>query len=264
MKKVKIICCLFLVIISLSGCGGKTINKKDLRYELIKFGNQSYLVINENINIVNEDIMHSAEIKFDSIESFVDTVTSGSLDDHQLYIANKAFVKDSIGIRVCDFSNIQVPVHPKEFKCKTVFWSGELYSFYLESTDNAFGYYHLLNQEQYENQYNYKYLNYFDRDNVTTSKVVNNSDNTEYYYSTPAGDLKKIRYSITNGQTLLIVDETYRLNMNDESLRVSSDIPYRVAIYGNNGDQYFSIEIFEIDSRPTMEWIKDFNIKRYK
>lgn len=269
MKKILIIVfCLTFVIICFSGCGIDNSSIDNGRYKLKKIEGGSYLLINDRTeesieSIIDVGMIQEAEIQFDSIAEFVNTVKNGKLSDRQLAIATKTFGKDSNGIKVCDFSNIQIPVNPIELECKKVFWSGELYSFYLESKSNTIAYYHLLNKDSYNYQYVENYLHFFDNDSVSVTKTIDNGNNTEYYYSTSKGNMKKVRYTVISGQTTLVVDETYRLSMEDKSILTSNEIPYRVTIYGIKTDEYFSIDIFDIADKPTEEWLSKFSVKAY-
>ena len=270
MKKIIItIFCLVFLITSFIGCNETAQSNDNARYKFQKNENKFYLIIDDKTieeieSNIDVGMSQQASIQFDSIDEFVNTVKSGKLNDHQLAIANKTFKKDSNGIIVCDFDNIKIPVHPDEFECQAVYWSGELYSFYLETSDDEIAYYHYLSKEKYNYQYENDYLTFFDIEGVSTVETVYGKEGTEYYYSTAKGKMKKIRYTLTEGNKVLIVDETYRLDMEDDSLPVSDDIPYRITIYGSNSNDHFTIDIFEPDNKPTVEWIKKFDVKPYK
>ena len=268
-KLIIIVSCFLFVTTCFGGCGVDTANTNNKRYEIRTIDNEQYLVIDESViesieSKIDVEMIQEAEIQFDSIDEFVNTVKNGKLNDRQLAVANKTFKKDANGIKVCDFTNIKIPVNPLELACKTVFWSGELYSFYLESANDTIAYYHLLDKNNYDYQYENNYLRFFDNEGITTTKVIENKNNTEYYYSTTKGDMKKVRYTITNAETNLVIDETYRLRMEDSTIPVSQDVPYRITIYGVKSGVYFSIEVFDIVNKPTTEWITQFSVKTYK
>ena len=271
MKKfICLICCLAFFIVCFNGCNKDTYSDVNGRYELKSIDNQFYLIINKETiesieSTIDLGINQVASIGFDSIEEFVSTLKNGKLSDDQLAIANRAFKKDSTGkIIVCDVSNIRVPVCPNEFDCMGVEWSGELYSYHLESGSGEFAYYHYLSKDAYEYQYENDYLNFFSKDTVSLEKTVDSKEATEYYYSTATGDMKKVRYSVTNGDTLLYVDETYRLRMEDDSLQISDTVPYRITIYGSAPNGYFRVEAYDLEDKPTLEWLMKFGIKIYK
>lgn len=261
--------CLTFVITCFFGCSVENLSTDNARYELKKIEGASYLLIPDKTKETIESnidigMIQEAEIQFDSIEEFVNNVKNGKLNDRQLAIANKTFSKDSNGIKVCNFSDIQIPVNPIEFECKKVFWSGELYSYSLESKSNTIAYYHLLNKDSYDYQYDNNYLRFFDNESVSVTKTIDYENNAEYYYSTSKGNMKKVRYTLVNGQTTLVVDETYRLSMEDKTIPTSNEVPYRVTIYGIKSDQYFCIDIFDVVSKPTVEWLTDFSVEAYK
>lgn len=210
-------------------------------------------------------MIQTATIQFDSIEEWIDTVKNGKLDDHQLATANKFFEKDSNGnILICDFSDIKVPVHPKGFECNGVGWSGRYYSYYIENVDGVFAYVHYIGKDAYEDRFEDDYLNFFDQDHIFLKKVIEGKDATEYYYSTDAGELKSVRYSLANGDTTRHIEETYRLEMKDSYLEESSEIPSSIYIYGSGPNGYFVITIYGLKNRPNVEWLEQFGVRKYK
>ncbi len=262
------VCCLSLALICIVGCGNEITLQDNERYGFKKIDNKPYLILadSESDDVPGDSMSVLGSIEFDSVEEFIDTVANGKLTDSQLKIANRSFKRDSNGIIICDFNDIQVPVYPKDFELTRVHWSGELYSFSLVSSDESFsGDYHYVNEEVYN--LHYKNENLFENPNVTVTQVVENPDNTEYYYSTSSGKLKTVKYTLTDGDKELIVYEKYRLDMVDaldKLTEVSDEIPYGVAIYGNSSGKLFYITIFDLKTKPTREWLNGFDIKSYK
>ena len=99
---------------------------------------------------------------------------------------------------------------------------------------------------------------------MTTTKVIENENKTEYYYSTARADKKRVRYTVTDAKTNLVIDESYRLRNENSAVPVSQDVPYRITVYGVKSDVYFSIVIFDIANKPTAEWLTQFGVKPYK
>ena len=146
------VCCLSLALICIVGCENEITLQDNERYGFKTIGDKSYLILADDLP--GNSMSQLADIKFDSVEEFIDTVANGKLTDSQLEIANKAFKKDSNGIIICDFNDIQVPVYPKGFDLTSVYWSGELYSFSLLSSDESCQiYYHYVNEEVYNLHY---------------------------------------------------------------------------------------------------------------
>ncbi len=270
MKK-KMITMLFACFVFLFFCGC-TVNKNEVaneRYIIKTIENKPYLIIDDGtIESIQSEIdverIQVASIQFDSIDEFVNTVKSGKLNDEQLAIANKTFKKDENGIKVCDFSNIQIPSVPPELECKTVYWSGERYSFCLESVnDDTVAYVYLLDKSTYDYKYENDYLRFFENELVTTTKVIENKNKTEYYYSTAVADLKNVRYTVTDAETNLVIDESYCLRNENSNVPTSQDVPYRITVYGVKSDVYFCIMIFDIANKPTTEWITQLGVKPY-
>lgn len=270
MKRIRIItrlisvCCLSLALICIVGCGNEVTLQDNERYGFKTIGDKSYLILADDLP--GSSMSGRADIEFDSVEEFIDTVANGKLTDSQLEIANTAFKKDSNGIIICDLNDIQVPVYPKGFDLTSVYWSGELYSFSLLSSDESCHIdYHYVNEEVYNRHYENE--NLFENPNVTVTQVVENSDNTEYYHSTSSGKFKTVKYTLTDGDKELIVYEKYRLEIVgelDELLEESDEIPSRVTIFGNNSGKLFYLTAFDLESKPTKAWLNGFDIKPYK
>lgn len=257
-----------LLILTLCSCNQTARADEGKRYDLRPVGDSYRLVINDEVlnsieSTIDVKLIKQASIAFDSIDDFVDTLKNGKLSIEQLAVAYKTFKRDDNGIKVCDIDSIKVPVSPNEMNCKTVYWNGELYSFYLEKENNAVAYYHVLDKNTYDKQYENNYTRFFENEYVTTTKITETPGGTEYYYSTTQGDMKKIRYTLSNDNTILIIDETYRLSMVDSTIDTSDDIPYRITIYGERDGNYFTISIFDIVGKPTAEWLTQFGIKDY-
>lgn len=255
---------LLVIIVSvLASC--KIDDNNSTQYKIEKIQDQYYLLIETN-GSDNSSGFNSvaAEIQFDSVKEFVEAVKNGKFNDEQIDIMKRTFPKDENGIKMCDVTNIKVPVYPKEFKCKTVFWGGERYSFYLESSKSPKAYLYYYSEENYNSHYEADFLKFFDREEIRIISSREEGNINEYVYSTDAGTMKKIRYTVDHEQTRFIVDETYRIDMVDESKATSEEVPYRVTIYGTTtNNEYFVVEIYDIKSKPTSEWIKCFGIENY-
>lgn len=267
-RLILVFCCIALIVSSLSGCNSEMLIADHDKYDLIKKGKDCYLVIDESMIESLEAIdVYLGSIEFNSIDELIDIVKNGKLDDSQLAIAYKAFIKDSNGIEMFDLSNMQVPVLPDEFEYQNVYWKGTRYSFHLASSKEEYGYCYYLSKEEYDRDYERNYLNFFDQEYITLEKTVKNKNKTEYYYSTKAGEFKRGRYTVKNGKTTLIVDEEYFLSAKSQLLEdrpVSDTIPYSVQIYGRKSNHYFKIYLYNLVEQPTEEWIKSFGIKDYE
>ncbi len=264
MARLLAIALLLLTMVSvLASCKKDDINST--QYKIEKIQDQYYLLIETNGSDISSGFNSvAAEIQFDSVKEFVEAVKNGKFNDEQIDIMKRTFPKDENGIKMCDVTNIKVPVYPKEFKCKTVFWSGERYSFCLESSKSSTAYLYYYSEETYNSHYETDFEKFFDREEIRIITTHEEGNINEYVYSTDAGTIKKIRYTVDHEQTRLIVDETYRIDMIDESIATSEEVPYRVTIYGATANnEYFVVEIHDIKSKPTSEWIKCFGIENY-
>jgi hypothetical protein len=244
-------------------------NENDIKkYELKTIGDKNYLIIENEFTDLSFDgcLLYPANLEFDSMETFVDTVKNGKLSDSELRIIDEVFKKDSEGrIEICDFSNLQVPVTPDGVKISKVTWSGKSYAFHIEIPEDAFGYVYMNHKTIFDRRYKEYYTEYFDNDRITLQETVEYKDFTEYYYSTKAGEFKKVRYTIENDNIKLEVDESYILAAyNDLMNKPSLDVPDSVQIFGAKDGKSFEIIIYSLETKPTVEWLSQFSIEDYK
>lgn len=277
-KLLLVLCCISLIIASLSGCNSEAVLLADNeRYDLVKKGKELYWVIDESIfeeidaRAKYSDpklcISYATCLWFDSIEEFLDTIKNGKLEENHLVDMCRFLEYDSNYIKICDIFNLQVPVLPDGWEVNRVKWGGTDYSFDFFCSTGEVGSLHYKSKEIYESQYEREYLNFFDQEHITLEKTVKNKNKTEYYYSTKAGEFKRVRYTVKNGKTTLIVDEDYLLSTTSQLLEdrpVSDTIPYSVQIYGRKSNHYFKIYLYNLVEQPTEEWIKSFGIKDYE
>jgi hypothetical protein len=254
MKKVLLfLCCITFIITSFSGCNCEKVIADNERYDLIKKGKDFYLMLDESIiETIASNRVDASIIYFDSTEEFIDTVKNGKLDDSQLAIAYEKFNRDSNGIKICDLSNMQEPVLPDEFDWRWGNWSGSSYTFDLYSSNGESGYCKYLDKESYEAEYEKYYKRGYSEKLVLLEK--NNDGKKEYYYYSTDIDQERIRYTVKNGRTTLVVFEIF-------NWKKPKDIPGQIKIYGRNSKHYFIINIYNLKEKPTEEWIKSFGIK---
>ena len=199
-------------------------------YSFKTVNDHNYLSINSK-DIDDDAKNELADLSFDSFEQFIDTVVNQKLEDWQLKVIETAFDADENGVKICDFSNLFIPVVPDRLKCTEVTWSGEQYAFLYEGEHNETAVIEICTAEFFNNQLDTEFHNFFDKKTITLTDTNEYDQKTEYYYSTSKGDLKKIRYSFVADDRSYTVDETYRLRFDDPNIDVSDTVPYKTVLY---------------------------------
>jgi hypothetical protein len=95
------------------------------------------------------------------------------------------------------------------------------------------------------------------------TEIKTNEDRTEYYQSNQTGEWKTVWYTITQGESVIQVQEEYKLKDSEGNI-VSEDIPTEVFTYGKKGNVYFTITHRKLTQKPTVEWLSQFSIEDYK
>ena len=189
-----------------------------------------------------------ANLEFASVKEFKNAVTQGQLAEWQKIVIATAFPKDENGkILSCDFDHLYQPALPQGWKTECVYWGGESYSFGIAS-NQSFGFIHYYPETQYQSIYHEEFTDYFDRDTIRVTKIekIENDTETKTYYSTVAGDMMQVRYTLSNETASITVDKTYRLKMIDETLPCSSDVPSNITLYCEYGSIYYVVDLFDL------------------
>ena len=233
-------------------------------YSLINIDEKNYIIFDNMAQYGYEEQNELATLNFDSMKEFKDCVTNGKLEDWQKNIIATAFQKNDIGVLSCDFNNLYVPSISSKGTVDCVSWKGESYSFFLTLNNNTFGFMYYYTQEQYNNAYKNDYENFFNNDAITVDRTEQTEDGkTEIYYSTKAGELKQVRYLLTDDDKTIVVDKTYRLNMNNPLLDNSAEYPSNVTLYCIENNEYYVVDLFEFSEEPSDLWLLSFEIEKY-
>ena len=214
----------------------------DQLYEIDRLGTQYYLRINREFPAFDPTAIEECNLLFDSMESFVDTVTNKKLDDRQLKVIKNLWFSDEYGIKICDFSNLYVPVVPEEFSGSGVSWTGEQYSFSLYGSNGETARVDMCTPQIFENSFAYEYEEFFTRKNITLVSTEEKGNQTEYFYTTPVASMKKNRFSFAVGSRQYVVQETYCLWHENPKIKVSSTVPSNAVIYiSDSENQIYAI-----------------------
>lgn len=240
-------------------------DKNGTDYSIVRDNGEYFIVFND-VATYQDGMQQLGSVKFSSMKDFKDSVTKGTLTDEQKSIMATAFKKDNDGkILACDFDNLFVPQVPETASIGNVYWKGgNRYSFKLIFEEEIRGTFYYLPESNYNSGYQKYYLDFFEWDtiNVTSTKKLDDNK-VETYYSTGAGDLKRVRYSLSDGEKIFAIDKTYRLRMDNIKLETSSDIPFSIVLYCIDGEERYVISLHGFTSDPTDEWLLSFGIEKF-
>ena len=94
------ICCVVLIITSLSGCNSETLIADNELYDLKKIGKDFYMVLDDSIESDTEPGYIISGLSFDSVEVMIDTIKNGKLDIRKLQRIKRTFTQDSNGVKM--------------------------------------------------------------------------------------------------------------------------------------------------------------------
>ncbi|MBQ9073919.1 MAG: hypothetical protein IJY30_05645 [Muribaculaceae bacterium] len=237
---------------------------ESIDYSIIEQSGQHYIVF-DNVSIYESGGQSElAGLEFATLKEFKNNVTQKKLSDWQMLTIATSFKKDDIGVLICDFDNLYEPTMPTECTIDGVYWEGECYSFYMSTDTEIFGFIHYYTQSQYDIIFQKDYENYFDKTTITVKDTVVTEDNkTMVTYSTSAGELMQIRYEISDKDRMVIVDETYRLDMTDNSLVASPSIPTNITLYCEYDGVCFIVDLYGFTEKPSEDWLSQFVMQKY-
>ena len=232
-------------------------------YSIIEYEGQKYIVF-EDVSIYESIENDVANVDFDNIKEWKDTVINGNLSIYQKAIIATAFARDEVGIPICDFDNLYEPNLPSGWTVASVLWGGDGYGFTLRSDTGGSASINCLPKYAYDKRFERNYENLFDSYTITvTDTVVTEDCKTKIFYSTFAGNLMQIRYEISDGERTFIVDETYRLDMVDKSLITSSTVPSHVTLYCEDKGACFVVYLYGLTTKTSEDWLAQFYLKEY-
>lgn len=210
--------------------------------------------------------MQTADIEFDSMQDFAATVVGGDLSDYQKAKIYTVFPRDEKGTMTCDFGNLQEARLPIGMHNKNVSWTGVIYTQSFSSDQSGFGNVAVYPKDKYEEKYQKDYENRLKVPSISIMKEekISDRDATLIYYNTQLAEMKCVRYVLVDGNKTYVVEEEYFLSAVyvDESL-ISDSIPYRINMYCTDGTNYYVIDIYHVDSRPTEEWLLSFGLTKF-
>lgn len=282
MKKIfSILLCFSVVFCIFSGCNSnKVIKIPGAPYRVDVIDGEYYLVMEEeslpeisDSEIYDYPRKQKPRLDFESTDQFVKTFTTYRFDSEQLKIMqelkSKRGVSDENGLKLLKPEKIYLPNFPEEVQYDAISWYGD--SFYLYNlkwtTDNSYsGYLNLHTEESFKEYFDLHYEGHSrfiaSKDEEVEFHEVDND--IMYYYSSEAGDFKRIRYSFTDDGIHYMIDESYCLTeIPLLGNKPSADIPDTVDIYATGDDLFYTVWLSNLKERPTKEFLSQFKLKPY-
>ncbi len=210
--------------------------------------------------------METTDIQFDSVRDFATTVLEGNLSERQKIKIAKVFPHNDQGTITCDFANLQEVVLPDGMIHKDFYWSGAVYTQFFGTEEDTYGNVTVYTKDSYDAKYQKDYVNRLNKSSVTVSKKEKVSDRNAsvIYFSTQLADMKCVRYELISGNKTYLVSEEYLLSAYAADQEwVSETVPYRIHLYCTDGNNYYVINLYHLESRPTEEWLLTFSLSKY-
>ncbi len=274
---------MLLCLMLLSGCTTKSAAPSDIptstdkveteekteSFTIKRIGENIYINFDAGNECPNPEWVQLASVKFESLAEMKNAIKSGKITKRQADIIKASFPEDSNGIKICNPDKLYQPVWPNIFgENVAVYLHGESYGFLSISDCPIYASLHIHTKESYEETFERQYTNFFD---YGDPKIISISDETYnklptkvYNYTTVSGTLRQVRYRIESNNKTLILQETYCLNMEDETMPTSFTVPYYVELYGEENGVYFTSFIADLTSRPTIDWLLQFGVEEFK
>lgn len=231
-------------------------------YKLIEQSEKNYIIFDNMQIYQNDGLSQLATLEFENLAALKNAVTNGKLAEWQKKVVATAFEKNDIGVLTCDFNKLWEPFVPDGCMIDGVSWAGESYSFFVATTSEVFGFIHSYTSEQYQEIFQNDFENFFNNTLINvTEKIEIDSNKVATKYSTASGNLMQIRYNKSFDDKTIVVDETYRLQMNNDSIATSGTVPSNITLYCVENEAYYVIDLFGFTEYPSEEWLSGFGMK---
>ena len=222
-------------------------------YEIQKNGEKYYIVLETPDYYEQKDTQISG-LHFESMADFYDKVMTKRLTESDLVQVVKSFTEDSVGIIVCDFSDLSVPVYPENAEERSVGWYGDYYALSFEFENTCTGNAFVLTSEEFlsliqENSWEGK---------SCKPTMVEGHDAMHYY----SGSRACIQYELQEGEKTLLIREVYHDIENGREPH-SDDELYFLEIFCVENDRRCVFRSYDVEKRPSIEWLKGFGVEKY-
>lgn len=249
-------------LVKYGGVGIRTVLSND-KYAIRQNGDNFYLEFHDDSyedeykgqNSGSDWSKPATAIGFPSVAKMKQTIEEGSFTAVQLRDMQNLIRIGGGKVEVCDLNNLYDAALPEGVNLDSINWYGKTYNLYF-SADQAmtnYGVIKLVTKEYVEKQ-----IKMMDKSTeaIISRTVDPQTGGTVICYELN-GLKKQILYSYTEGGNTVTVQEMYYEEEN------GMEIPHRIDICGNYGDQYFDCYIYGLKERPSYEWIKSFGLVPY-
>ena len=200
---------------------------------------------------------------FKSLEELKDTIINNKFTDSQLNIIRRDFVdKDTKKIQICNPNKLFQAVYPKKFEVTKFIWKGLTYAWILDSEESSLsmGY---ITKEGFDSLYKQEISEIGELATVTKTEKIDDRNSTVSYYTTVAGEFKRVCYKLEQGEKILYVAETYYLKGYTDYIKnnVSLDVPKYITILGEQNNEYFRVYFSGEEQRPSIDYLLEFGLR---
>ena len=264
LKKFKCISALFLVIILLAGCAQKETPYISNEYVLEYEKDKCYMSFKGEK--VEEKVSSACErfgfgLTFTSLDELKDTIINEKFTDGQLNVIRRDFTnKDTKIIQICNPNKLYQAVYPEKYEATMLVWKGLTYGWVF---DNSYGNINYITKERFDYSYKQDFSDFTEMQTVSKTEKIEDRDSTVTYYTTVAGEFKRVCYKLEQGEKTLYVAEKYCLEGYTDYTKnnVSLDIPKSITILGEQENEYFRIYLSKLEQRPSEEYLLEFGLR---
>ena len=266
LKKFKCISALFLVIILFAGCAQKETPYISNEYVLEYENDKCYMSFKGERKVEEKDdllIHRFLGINFDSLEQLKNTIINNKFTDRQLDIIRRDFVdKDTKKIQICNPNKLFQVVYPEKFEVTKFIWKGLTYAWILDNEESSLSMSYIT-KEGFDSLYKQEISEIGELATITKTEKIDDRNSTVSYYTTVAGEFKRVCYKLEQGEKILYVAETYYLKGYTDYIKnnVSLDVPKYITILGEQKNEYFRVFLSKLEQRPSEEYLLEFGLR---
>ena len=264
LKNIKILLVAVLVLILCAGCSQKDAPYISNEYVLEYEGDKCYMSFLGERNDEEIDLLESRVFgitTFKSLEELKDTIINNKFTDSQLNIIRRDFVdKDTKKIQICNPNKLYQAVYPEKYEATMLVWEGLSYGWVF---DNSYGNINYITKERFDYSYKQDFSDFTEMQTVSKTEKIEDRDSTVTYYTTVAGEFKRVCYKLEQGEKTLYVAEKYCLEGYTDYTKnnVSLDIPKSITILGEQKNEYFRVFLSKLEQRPSEEYLLEFGLR---
>ena len=265
LKKIKCILPLFLVIILFAGCAQKETPYISNEYVLEYENDKCYMLfkgekVEEKDSLVCIPLFFG--LNFTSLDELKDTIINEKFTDGQLNVIRRDFTnKDTKKIQICNPNKLYQAVYPEKYEATMLVWEGLTYGWVFDDKEiSSISY---ITKERFDYSYKQDFSDFTEMQTVSKTEKIEDRDSTVTYYTTVAGEFKRVCYKLEQGEKTLYVAEKYCLEGYTDYTKnnVSLDIPKSITILGEQKNEYFRIYLSKLEQRPSEEYLLEFGLR---